>query len=304
MSERGVFAIDRGWFDHPSFPREPFTHREAWAWLISEAAFKPVTRRVGSVTVSLERGQLAHSLRFMADKWQWSEPKVRRFLTRLKTDAMALVSSDAGVTVVTVCNYSKYQRVSLPRDAASDAQTDAAATQQRRKEEDTKYSNDDLDAGAPAKLVSDSSFEIATEIGALCGFSEPLEWPPGWAGAPMRVQAWLNEGWHRDHIIGGVREAMAKKRDGPPHSINYFDKPIASFVGKQLAPLPEVRIQERETINVIRDAKADAKSEFRAAHAGLRQFVARNRSGEGREAVRLLQPPGDRGRSDIPGGGG
>ena len=38
MSERGVFALDRGIFDHLAFADEAFTEREAWAWLIAEAA--------------------------------------------------------------------------------------------------------------------------------------------------------------------------------------------------------------------------------------------------------------------------
>jgi hypothetical protein len=39
MSERGVFAMDQGIFEHPTFAPEPFTEREAWMWLIAEAAF-------------------------------------------------------------------------------------------------------------------------------------------------------------------------------------------------------------------------------------------------------------------------
>jgi quinol monooxygenase YgiN len=148
MSERGVFAVDRGIWDHPSFADEPLTEREAWQWLIGEAAFKDRVRRVGSLVVELARGQLAASTRFMADKWQWSEARVRRFLKRLKTDAMIDAASDAGITIITICNYNKYQRVSLPNDAASDAQTDAAATQQRRKTEDTKTIEIDSEAKA------------------------------------------------------------------------------------------------------------------------------------------------------------
>jgi hypothetical protein len=87
VSERGVFAVDRGIWDHPSFANEPLTEREAWIWLIGEAAFKPHRRRVGSVAVELKPGQLAASTRFMAGKWGWSESRVRRFLNRLKTDA-------------------------------------------------------------------------------------------------------------------------------------------------------------------------------------------------------------------------
>jgi hypothetical protein len=143
MSERGVFAIDRGIWEHPSFADEPFTEREAWQWLIGEASFKERTKRIGSIVLKLTRGQVAASLRFMADKWKWSEPRVRRFLKRLKTDAMIDAQSDAGITVISICNYNKYQRVSLPRDADIDAQSDAAATQQRRKVEDTKDIEED-----------------------------------------------------------------------------------------------------------------------------------------------------------------
>jgi len=118
-------------------------------------------------------------------------------------------------------------------------------------ESDTKQIDDD-DGGARARLLSDAAFEVATEIGKLCGYAEPLDWPPQWAGAPMRVQTWLNTGWPRDMIVTACHEAVGKKRDGPPSSINYFEKPIASFIAKQSQPLPQVNLIEGETINVVR----------------------------------------------------
>ncbi|MHC2255108.1 hypothetical protein ACVILK_004800 [Bradyrhizobium embrapense] len=165
MSERGVFAVDRGIWDHPSFANEPLTEREAWVWLIAEASFKARTKRIGSVVLELQRRQVAASLRFMAGKWQWSEPRVRRFLKRLKSDAMIDASTDAGITVITLCNYDKYQKVSLPRDAGSDAQTGAAATQQRRKEESTKSTegSSELRSAPPsasAPVYTDSRHEL------------------------------------------------------------------------------------------------------------------------------------------------
>jgi len=102
MSERGTFVLDRGWFDHPIFKKERYTEREAWAWLIALAAYRDHPRRVGAVQVMLLRGQATNSLRFMAEKWQWKEPRVRRFLSRLKSDAMIDLVVDAGVTVVTI----------------------------------------------------------------------------------------------------------------------------------------------------------------------------------------------------------
>lgn len=146
MSERGVFAVDRGLFQHPRFADEPFTEREAWIWLIGQAAFKPHRRRVGSVMVNLVRGQIAASLRFMADTWKWSEASVRRYIAKLKADdaddgAMIDAASDAGVTVITIYNYNKYQYLLSKRDAddgaEDDAPKDADVTQERRNKERT-----------------------------------------------------------------------------------------------------------------------------------------------------------------------
>lgn len=51
----------------------------------------------------------------MAKAFGWSEPRVRRFLNRLKADAMIDAASDAGQTVITICHYDKYQ---APQEAS------------------------------------------------------------------------------------------------------------------------------------------------------------------------------------------
>lgn len=140
MSDRGVFAVDRGIFDHPIFADEPFTEREAWQWLIAEAAWKPKRTRIGRGVFNLERGQVVHSTRFMATRWQWSEARVRRFLNRLKSDAMVTVLATREATQLTICNYDKYAFGRRTGDAESDAPTDALPTHSRRKEEELKES--------------------------------------------------------------------------------------------------------------------------------------------------------------------
>lgn len=138
MSERGVFAVDRGVFDHPIFAPEPFTEVMAWLWLISAACWQAKRVRVGKAMVDLERGQLAFSTRFMAVKWKWSESRVRRFLKRLETDAMLTTHATHSSTVITLCNYDKYSFGRRTDDVGTDALTDEPPTQQRRKEEELK----------------------------------------------------------------------------------------------------------------------------------------------------------------------
>ena len=112
MSERGFVSVDRGVFDHPMFAPEPFTEREAWLWMIAEAAWKPMTVRAGRAVLQIDRGQIACSLRFLATRWKWPEPSVRRFLSRLAAggdDALVRIDATQSATQITICNYDKYQ---------------------------------------------------------------------------------------------------------------------------------------------------------------------------------------------------
>lgn len=79
----GYYVVHRGWQDHPVFGRDEFSRRDAWMWLIERACFRPTRVGIGPRTIVVERGQLCHSLRFMAKAWRWDEKRVRRFLSRL-----------------------------------------------------------------------------------------------------------------------------------------------------------------------------------------------------------------------------
>lgn len=136
MSERGVFAVDRGIWDHESFAKDPFSEREAFIWLVGEASYRQRKVRVGSVVVELNRGQASHSYRFMAERWQWSLGKVQRFLKRLENDTIIETRSDTGALVVTICNYDRYQKVSLPTDTPADTAGDTPPIRDRYRLED------------------------------------------------------------------------------------------------------------------------------------------------------------------------
>jgi hypothetical protein len=293
MSERGTFALDRGWFDHPAFKTEPYTEREAWAWLIAEAAYLPHSRRIGVTTVALARGQMAASLRYMAEKWKWisergipAEARVRRFLGRLKTNDMIDAAADAGVTILTIRNYDRYQRPVFKSDAPADTSADAAPTQERRKVEERKDRKEEGAGGVPAltpvPAVASDVMKLAEEIAVIAGYPDPKNWPPSWCGAPLRVQTWLaGPGWTPEIILATCREVMAKKQDGPPYSISFFEKPIARAIGRQAAPLPKVTAIEdftetthAQTTQVFtRPDWRSSRDRGRAARAKLKAYV-------------------------------
>ena len=137
-NERGVFAVDRGVFDHPLFANEAFTEREAWLWLVGQAAWRETRVRVGHTVFNLARGQCAYSVRFLATKWQWEPTRVHRFLKKLKSDTMIATEVQRDATQITICNYEKYAFDGNAR--ATPIATPAATEVQRsrNKEEEPK----------------------------------------------------------------------------------------------------------------------------------------------------------------------
>jgi hypothetical protein len=222
VSERGVFAVDRGVFDHPKFSdNKPLSKLEAWLWLLSTAAWKPVRRRISGRTIDLQRGQLVASTRFMATRWRWTEPRVRRFLALLKSDAdneaEVDTQTDAGITVITICKYDRYQRVSLPvdapADAARDAANDAPTTQERRKEEDTKDTkgSEAKASGALAPIYTDARHQLWAEgVPILVSLGEKE------ARSRQMVGLWLKQtSDDATRVLGAIQRARDQRVHGP-----------------------------------------------------------------------------------------
>lgn len=105
----GTVKIARALFADEAFKDQPFTEREAFMWMVMEAAFRDRTKRIGAVTVDLKRGQLAASVRFLADAWKWEKSTVDRFLKRLKNRDMIGTDCGTGVNVITIRKYNEYQ---------------------------------------------------------------------------------------------------------------------------------------------------------------------------------------------------
>jgi len=107
---KGYFLMDRGWQDHPLFRSEAFSKRDAWAWMVEQAAFADHDVERGDKIISLKRGQFCQSLRYMAKAWRWDEKKVRRFLASAEKWSKIAAATAAGWSVITICEYDEIQR--------------------------------------------------------------------------------------------------------------------------------------------------------------------------------------------------
>lgn len=158
----------RGWQNHALFAGEPYSRRDAWEWMIAEARFEPGKQSINGKMMTLERGQLSHSVRFLAEKWGWTKSTVGRFLDRLKTEGMveSEAESDAGGVckktgtpngtgqqILIICNYDKYQRA-LEKSGTPNG---TEAGQQRDKVKERKEGKKDI----PASSASGEGVNIA-----------------------------------------------------------------------------------------------------------------------------------------------
>lgn len=128
----GTFALRRGALEHPALDGGEYCRRAAFVYLIEEAGWRARTRNIQGRTIRLKRGQLTASTRFLAKAWGWSEASVRRFLRRLETDALIVVSDDAGQNVISICDYDVFQLTPGFDDADTGGACDAESTQERR----------------------------------------------------------------------------------------------------------------------------------------------------------------------------
>lgn len=88
---------------------EPFDRRSAWIDLLLSVNYEQKTLVFNDNVITVEPGQTITSIRKLADRWKWNKNKVSRFLDRLELDKMIERKSDQNCTLITICNYRKYQ---------------------------------------------------------------------------------------------------------------------------------------------------------------------------------------------------
>lgn len=139
----GFIAMQREALDHPLL--QDAERFRAWFWLIANAAWKPTRTRIKGQMVTLERGEMTFSVRFLAEAWGWSKSRVDRFLSDLREEGMIATRSKIGTTaghkagqgqsIITICNYEKYQVGENRKRDNSEPESGTTAGQQRDKEE-------------------------------------------------------------------------------------------------------------------------------------------------------------------------
>lgn len=206
----GTFNVSRKIWHNPVFKVAKFSDREAFIWLVSEASWKPRTIRDKTYVISLERGQLTHSLRFMADIWGWKHDAVKRYLVRLENHDMIRVSNATGQNVITIYNYEVYQNEARDSATATATATATGARQERDKEEEG------LNKGNNGNVKKDT--KVSTKKPNPKHYI-PDNWQPPSDGITYAIDQGIPERMVQDEISGFIgywadrTDAGGKKSD-------------------------------------------------------------------------------------------
>lgn len=114
----GFVRLYRGLLDNKAFR----SHAEAmaFAYLVVRASWRKTTIRYKGRVITLERGELALSLRDFARAMERDRNWAPRFLRRLEGEQMVSTrrafsetAGETAPTIITICNYGKYQDTAL-----------------------------------------------------------------------------------------------------------------------------------------------------------------------------------------------
>lgn len=205
----GYVRIHRPLFEeHPAFRNS--LEAMAFAWMIVKAQWKPAVVRYKGHKLNLQRGQLAVSQRDLARAFDKDKAWVERLWGRLRREAMIEARSEAGVTVITICNYNEYQADAVPCEPANEAPCEAEVRQHRATEQ-IREEREEIDSEANASvsprqpLAEALSFWNANAVAA--------GWPTARSYAGQREKHLRSR--LRENGLDGFKAAIIRARASP-----------------------------------------------------------------------------------------
>lgn len=225
----GYVRLHRTLLGHPAFRNEAETM--FFAWLILKAAWRPVRVRYKGHSISLQRGQLAASVRDMADAHDRNKNWISRVLATMRSEDMIQSDAGTGVLVITICNYDDYQADAAeggtadgtPQGTDEGQRRDSGGTQNK---EEKEVKNNNNRASALPRAWQPEAFGEGSEAGAIVG---------SWSPAELKSQ---REAFHDYHKAKGttskdwqaswgtwVRNSRKFERSKTPESTGYVYTP-------------------------------------------------------------------------------
>lgn len=207
---RKAFESDVWWLE-----RRKFSRFEAWLDCIQLAAFASYLYRTTHGVVELGRGEFVASLRYLANRWDWTVKRVRIWLATAEKKARlrAQRETTAG-TVYLVVNYNFYQSSHSVAGRAKGTAKGSRRAQQGHKIKASKASK------PQTSLLANPSDDASRVLARYCDL-HPRRRP----GKPDRklIERALGFGYSADELIAALEgnAGDAWHRDLAKHELTY-----------------------------------------------------------------------------------
>lgn len=150
----GWIKLHRSIMDTPEWLAEPFTRAQAWVDLLLLANHTTGYIRRRGILVAIDRGCVGYSEEQLADRWQWSRGKVRRFFSELmrlsrishKISEKTVQKNSTVSSLIYIINYDRYQ-LNGTEGSTEDGTENGTGTKKNKNEKNI----------IPEKILSDIS---------------------------------------------------------------------------------------------------------------------------------------------------
>lgn len=210
----GYVALHREAFSHPLLKDD--ARFRAWFWLVAHAAWKPTKHDARGHTITIDRGQLCAGREYLAKEWGWSPSAVERFLARLETEQMIERKTGQMKTVITICNYDKYQDGPNEAGHMSGQETEQKSDRNRTaKEQGNKGTREPDGSHTPQSPPAEKA--TSPDSAATQGGKQPPKRRPDRGRQPLYVceqpddvsdQVWADFVRHRERLDADVTHTV------------------------------------------------------------------------------------------------
>lgn len=133
--DQGYIKLHRKFFENTLWkePRE-YSKAEAWLDLIQSARFESSQVILNGRVIEVQMSEVAASRRYLEKRWGWGSTKVNNFLDYLKKNQMITTKQTSGQTIITLCNYERYNGKQTREQTSDKPPTNQRQTSDKPKE--------------------------------------------------------------------------------------------------------------------------------------------------------------------------
>ena len=133
-------TVPRSIFEDYLFVKEAYSRREAFLDLVQMATYSTKKIPISGGSITLQRGQVVASIRFLSARWLWSCGKVDRVLDEYENVNLIERKKNGVNTVISIVNYDLYQKP-MNTDEHADEHTDEHTDRHTDRHENNKDNN-------------------------------------------------------------------------------------------------------------------------------------------------------------------